>query len=68
MGQAGGSTMEVPKTIFINIDCYQCGNKLEFPFRLDMQQAEYCYCQECQEGVQVCFNGEVLSIDRLEQE
>ena len=68
MEPAGGNTMEVPNTITMSIDCYQCGNKLEFPFRLDMQQAEYCYCQECREDVQVCFSGEVLSIDRLEQE
>lgn len=56
------------ETITLSIDCYMCGYKLEFPFRLGVQMAEYCYCPDCQEGVQVYWNGETLLIDRLQQE
>jgi len=54
--------------ITIDIDCYQCGTKLQFPFRLFIGHAEYCYCQECQEGVEVYFDQNILHISRLQQE
>ena len=56
------------KEIYISIDCYKCGTKMEFPFRLGVQQAEYAYCNYCREGVQVTFFNNVLNIDRLEGE
>jgi len=54
------------KEMYFSIDCYQCGTKLKFPFRLFDGHADYCYCPDCGEGIQVYFVGENLSIDRLE--
>ena len=55
--------------IKLNIDCYQCGKDLEFPFRLFVNHAEYCYCPDCGEGVQVYFNNNrILSIERLPEQ
>jgi len=53
--------------ITISIDCYQCGEKLTFPFRLFRNHAEYMYCPICQEGVQIYLNGSTLEIDKLTQ-
>lgn len=52
--------------ITINIDCYQCGTKLQFPFKLRLSLSEYCYCPDCQEGVEIRFDGSILHIDRLD--
>ena len=54
--------------ITLSIDCYQCGNKLEFQFRPFVSHAAYCYCPECQEGIQVYMINTTLHIDRLQQE
>ena len=53
-------------TITISVDCFQCGTKLEFPFKSSLRCSEYCYCPDCQEGVEVRFDGEVLHINRLD--
>ena len=55
--------------VTFEIDCYACGNILSIPFRLGVQQSEYMYCQECQEGIQIYSpNGTRIHISRLEQE
>ena len=56
--------------ININIDCYECGEKVVIPFRLDIHQAEYGYCSDCRSTIEVRFNSEtnVLNISYLPSE
>jgi len=54
--------------IIIEIDCYQCGTKQKFVVELSGAHADYIYCNECQEGIQLFFKDETLYINRLEQE
>lgn len=56
---------QVPDVITISIDCFQCGTKLEFPFKLSLTCSEYCFCPDCQEGVEVRFDGSILHVDRI---
>ena len=59
-------TDKIDIDLVIDIDCYQCGTNISIPFRLGVQQGEYAYCQECQEGVEVINLAGTLSIARLE--
>lgn len=56
--------------ININIDCYNCGEKVFIPFRLDIQPAEYGYCPYCKSTIEVLFNSETneLNISYLPSE
>lgn len=56
--------------ININIDCYNCGEKIFIPFRLNIYQAEYSYCAYCRSSIEVLFNSETkeLNINYLPSE
>lgn len=56
----------IPGEITISIDCFQCGTKLEIPYKLWLTCSEYCYCPDCQEGIEIRFDGEILHINRLD--
>ena len=60
------SKNKIINEIILSIDCYQCGTKLKFPFRMQLSVAEYCYCPDCQEGIEVKFDGQVFTINRLD--
>ena len=49
--------------ININIDCYNCGEKILIPFRLDIYQAEYGYCSSCRSTTEVLFNSETKELN-----
>jgi len=54
--------------IIIDIDCYNCGFKIQFSFKLLLTHVEHIHCNSCREGIQVYFDQYGLHIDRLEQE
>jgi len=51
--------------IFIDIDCFNCGEKIYVPFRMNVQAAAYEYCNSCGEGVEISFSDNTLHISRL---
>ena len=63
-----GAKENMKMDLIIDIDCYQCGTNISIPFRFGVQQAEYSYCNECQEGVEITSRENTLSIIRLQQE
>ena len=54
--------------ITMSVDCYDCGNKIEFDYRVFHGAAAYEYCSSCHRGIQVYYNGDVLFIDVLSEE
>ena len=59
--------------LYIDIDCYTCGENIAVPFRLGVQEAAYAYCSKCKsEGVAIDGRGisdtGTLSITRLQGE
>jgi len=56
------------ETIIMSIDCYDCGNKIEFDYRIFNGAAAYSYCNYCGRGIQVYYNSNILSVDLLSGE
>lgn len=54
--------------IEINIDCYNCGSKLTFVYRLYAGSNDHEYCSECQQGIRLFFDGTMLEIEKVEPE
>jgi len=54
--------------INVDVDCYQCGTILSIPFRLDISEPAYAYCPDCQEGVEVTFYNNALSVSRSDSQ
>jgi hypothetical protein len=51
----------------LNVECCECGNGIEFPYRMFVNAAEYTSCS-CGVEIQTYFDGTVLHINHLKGE
>ena len=56
------------ENMIIKLQCYECGEDVEIPFRPGIGLAEYAYCHRCKAGIEIHLNGEILTINRLSYE